>query len=222
MEQLDLAAVAAIDRHETAMVAFPAGAKEAKAFASPPSSSSVLPNRRRSLSSDQPSITLEQCLRDYTKEETLDTSEAWYCSACKDHKCARKKLTLLSAQLPEVLIVSLKRFEHRDVSSLVGRRGVSYREKIETFVDFPLEGLDLAPFCDDPHAENCTYDLFAVCNHYGRMGFGHYSAFARDWMVDGSLAEAWSSFDDNEVRICENDGEVKTSAAYTLFYKRRN
>ena len=26
------------------------------------------------------------------------------------------------------------------------------------------------------------YDLFAVCNHFGRMGFGHYTAYARDWM----------------------------------------
>jgi Ubiquitin carboxyl-terminal hydrolase len=25
------------------------------------------------------------------------------------------------------------------------------------------------------------YDLFAVTNHYGRLGFGHYTSFARDW-----------------------------------------
>lgn len=116
-----------------------------------------------------------------------------------------------------------QRFEHRDVSSLVGRRGVSYREKIESFVDFPLEGLDLAPFCDDSQSAKArgVYDLFAVCNHYGRMGFGHYSAFARDWALDGSLAEAWTFYDDNDVRACDDAAEVKTSAAYILFYRRR-
>ena len=25
------------------------------------------------------------------------------------------------------------------------------------------------------------YDLFAVCNHIGRMGFGHYTTYAREW-----------------------------------------
>lgn len=73
------------------------------------------------------------------------------------------------------------------------------REKIGSFVDFPLNGLDMSPYCKplppaSPGAttgagleevdERYLYDLVAVCNHYGRMGFGHYTAFAREW--DGS------------------------------------
>ena len=35
-----------------------------------------------------------------------------------------------------------------------------------------------------PNSNNDTvYDLFAVCNHYGRMGYGHYTAFGRDWVL---------------------------------------
>ena len=35
---------------------------------------------------------------------------------------------------------------------------------------------------DSGHSEEGTiYDLFAVTNHYGRLGFGHYTSFARDW-----------------------------------------
>jgi hypothetical protein len=105
-------------------------------------------------------------------------------------------------------VLSLKRFEFRDVSSLVGRQGVAHREKIDTFVDFPLESLDLLPYCTDTAApkgpqlegiaagvakaaaaaaaaaegesQDGMYDLFAVCNHNGRMGVGHYTAVARD------------------------------------------
>ena len=34
----------------------------------------------------------------------------------------------------------------------------------------------------DPYVdpESTLYDLFAVCNHYGRAGFGHYTAMTRD------------------------------------------
>jgi ubiquitin carboxyl-terminal hydrolase 4/11/15 len=63
------------------------------------------------------------------------------------------------------------------------------------------------------------YDLFAVCNHYGRMGFGHYSAYARDWKGD-ELSNTWYSFDDDVVEICQED-DVISRAAYILFYRRR-
>jgi ubiquitin C-terminal hydrolase len=70
--------------------------------------------------------------------------------------------------------------------------------------------------CFDP----ILYDLFSVCNHYGRMGFGHYTAFARDWRPDGRLSSAWGLFDDDDVSDCSEE-EVKTNAAYMLFYKRK-
>ena len=53
------------------------------------------------------------------------------------------------------------------------------------------------------------YDLFAICNHYGRTGFGHYTAFARDWR-EGTYSEVleyepdvafapWYHYDDESV-----------------------
>ena len=44
-----------------------------------------------------------------------------------------------------------------------------------------------------------TYDLFAVTNHFGRMGFGHYTAFARRWDESG-ISDDWALFDDSSVR----------------------
>ncbi|KAK1306188.1 Ubiquitin carboxyl-terminal hydrolase 9 [Acorus calamus] len=53
-----------------------------------------------------------------------------------------------------------------------------------------------------------------MCNHYGGLGGGHYSAFAK--MIDNS---DWYNFDDSHVSPTSEDA-VKTSAAYVLFYKR--
>ena len=52
-------------------------------------------------------ITLQQCLQHFTKEETLDVDNAWYCSVCKEHRQAKK--TLKFWRLPNILIVGLKR-----------------------------------------------------------------------------------------------------------------
>ena len=73
-------------------------------------------------------------------------------------------------RLPDVLVVHLKRFEFRNVLR---------REKLETFVDYPVEGLDMSKHCG-PIQENgfvheqipAVYDLFGVVQHFGRAGFG--------------------------------------------------
>ena len=59
--------------------------------------------------SEEP-INLEDCLKAFTKEEQLGLEESWYCSKCKEHREATKKLDLWT--LPPVLIVHLKRFHN--------------------------------------------------------------------------------------------------------------
>jgi len=50
-------------------------------------------------------------------------------------------------------------------------------------VDFPLENLDLNQkvlakrYSND---KDYKYDLFAVSNHYGSLGGGHYTAYAKN------------------------------------------
>ncbi|CAO1637111.1 unnamed protein product [Parajaminaea phylloscopi] len=60
------------------------------------------------------------------------------------------------------------------------------------------------------------YDLFAVDNHFGGLGGGHYTACARNH-EDGR----WYYFDDSHVRPIPDESEVKGKAAYVLFYRRR-
>jgi len=159
----------------------------------------------------QGEATLAQCLELFTRSEALEGENAWYCSACKAHRDANKSLCFW--RLPEVLIVQLKRFDFR---------GSLMRDKIDAFVDFPLDSLDMAPYCaEEAHneARGTTYDLFAVCNHYGRMGFGHYTAATRRWEGAG-LSPTWCTFDDETV-LETDEREVRSRAAYMLFYRRR-
>jgi hypothetical protein len=59
------------------------------------------------------------------------------------------------------------------------------------------------------------YDLFAVANHYGSMGFGHYISFGKN-----PIDKNWYEFDDSHVSS-KREEDLVTSSAYVLFYRRR-
>lgn len=71
-------------------------------------------------------LDIETCVNEFIKTEKLGINDLWYCKKCKDQKAATKKFDLW--QLPKVLILHLKRF----------RSGSYRRDKIDTFVEFPL------------------------------------------------------------------------------------
>uniref|UniRef100_A0A3B4Z8Y6 ubiquitinyl hydrolase 1 n=1 Tax=Seriola lalandi dorsalis TaxID=1841481 RepID=A0A3B4Z8Y6_SERLL len=149
----------------------------------------------------QYSCTLDECFQLYTKEEQLAPDDAWKCPHCKQLQQGMVKMSLWT--LPDILILHLKRFRQ------VGER----RNKLTTFVHFPLAGLDMTPHMAPP---DFLYDLYAVCNHHGGMHGGHYTAFCRN-SVDGQ----WYSYDDSSAEPVP-EGEVCTRGAYILFYQRRN
>ncbi|CAK4658374.1 hypothetical protein LEN26_013559 [Aphanomyces euteiches] len=151
-------------------------------------------------------LTLDDCFKKFTSPEQLDQDNLWYCSTCKEHRQATKTMQLY--KLPDVLILSLKRFEYRNEV---------VRDKLDTMVDFPLDGLNMAPYClsADDNSDEFLYDLYAVTNHFGSMGFGHYTAFAKD-----KATNLWYTFDDSTVTAMPASNVV-SNAAYILFYKRR-
>ena len=71
--------------------------------------------------------------------------------------------------------------------------------------------------------EPVLYDLFAVCNHFGRLGYGHYTAVAREWSPEtATLLDKWYEYDDDAVKeLSDIDRDVVTNSAYILFYRRR-
>jgi ubiquitin carboxyl-terminal hydrolase 4/11/15 len=122
-------------------------------------------------------IALDDCLDEFEKEEILSEQDTWYCPRCKEHRRASKKFDLWKT--PDILVVHLKRF------SSSGWR----RDKLDILVDFPVDGLDLTKrVVDKETGKQEIYDLIAVDDHWGGLGGGHYTAFAKNF-VDGEWYE---------------------------------
>ncbi|ETO26124.1 ubiquitin carboxyl-terminal hydrolase 11 [Reticulomyxa filosa] len=168
----------------------------------PLNSSSYLDDEDRA--SGKP-VELGACVDAFTEEEILDENDAWYCSKCSDFKCAKKKMDLWSA--PDLLIIHLKRFSYTR----------QWRDRINTLVKFPLEGLDMSPWivCDE-YKRDAVYDLYGISNHMGGMGGGHYTAYAKN-LYNGR----WYHLDDSRTSEVRNPDMMISSAAYVLYYKRR-
>jgi len=116
-------------------------------------------------------ISLDDCLNEFGKEEILSEADTWYCPRCKEHRRATKKFELWKT--PDILVMHLKRF-----SSSTYRR-----DKLDVFVDFPIDGLDLTSrVVETEDGKEETYDLFAVDDHWGGLGGGHYTAFAKNFV----------------------------------------
>jgi len=161
--------------------------------------------------------TINDCFAEFRKEELLDDDNKWYCNKCKDHVQATKQLEIFKA--PPIIIINLKRFKTGKVQarySMFGGGGGG-GSKIDTEVDFPLEGLDMSQFIQGAQKhENMIYDCYAVSNHFGGMGFGHYTAYAKN-----PLNGKWYDFDDSRYDQVRPENVV-TNAAYNLFYRRRD
>lgn len=166
-------------------------------------------------------ISLQDCLEEFTKEEQLGEDDLWYCPSCKKHQQATKRFDLWKS--PDILVVHLKRFSNSR----------TLRDKIDAFVDFPVEGLDLTQMVGERKAlkrlvekglmenrddldEPLIYDLFAVDEHLGGLGGGHYRAYALN-----HLDQKWYHFDDSYVTDTQASQAVNANA-YLLFYRRRS
>ncbi|PVH82524.1 UCH-domain-containing protein [Cadophora sp. DSE1049] len=151
-------------------------------------------------------ITLDDCLDEFGKEEILSEMDTWYCPRCKEHKRASKKFELWKS--PDILIMHLKRF------SSSGWR----RDKLDVLVDFPLDGLDLSSrVIETEDGKQELYDLFAVDDHWGGLGGGHYTAFAKNYKDN-----EWYEYNDGSVSKQKDLSRIVSSSAYLLFYRRRS
>jgi hypothetical protein len=179
-------------------------------------------------------LTLVNCLERFSQREQLGEEDQWYCRACKKHVRVRYKIRPLPSnqfalpsslfrlklqaykkmdlwKMPPVLIVHMKRFLYE--------RGIyssgHIRSKIGELVDFPVTGLDLSSFAMGAQDIPPIYDLFAVSDHSGDLGGGHYTAHAQNF-----IDKKWYCFDDSRVSVVSSKSAVQPSA-YVLFFRRR-
>lgn len=163
-------------------------------------------------SRDLKKSTIYDCLDLFTKEEILDAENAWYCSNCKMHKQAKKKMEIYKT--PKILILHLKRFKTSKINSIGTYYYTSGSSKISNFVEFPLKELNLSHYIKSKNSG--IYDLFAVSNHYGGLYGGHYTASCLNFM-DGK----WYEFNDSMTEIIGDTDKIVSEAAYVLFYRKR-
>jgi len=144
---------------------------------------------------------LVDCLKYFCQEEQLKKGNDWYCSKCKEHVLANKKIEIY--YLPKLLIICFKRFIKE-----------SYRwEKNEEYIEFPISNFDMKDLIIGPDKDHSVYDLFAVSQHYGSTGFGHYTAVCKN-------GNDWFNYDDSSVSKTSAQSAL-SSAAYVLFYRRQ-
>ena len=154
--------------------------------------------------SNSGNITLDHCLQYFTEEESLEKGNEWHCNKCKRRVMASKQIELF--YLPRIMCICLTRF-------LKKGRFYDYT-KNNSLVEFPLDNLNMERYLCGPDKFHSKYDLFAVSQHFGGMGGGHYTAVCKN--IDGF----WYEYDDRSLtRISPRN--VCSSAAYVLFYRRQ-
>jgi ubiquitin carboxyl-terminal hydrolase 8 len=163
-------------------------------------------------------VTLEECLASYCQEERLGKGHEWQCPHCQTTRDATKRIILTKS--PMYLVVHLKRFHVDSGGSL---------RKDATVVDFPLTGLDLAPYMlprpneDQARAQGRVLDqsmlgpfkyaAYAVVEHFGRgLQSGHYISWVND-----RARRTWRKFDDQRVSDIKH---IRPDGAYLIFYER--
>lgn len=88
-----------------------------------------------------------------------------------------------------------------------------FRAKIDTFVEFPLDNLDISPFCSEDDSCAC-YELYATIVHLGSgPSSGHYVAYAK-------ASDRWFVLNDTYTSLTSAE-EIARQHVYILFYRRR-
>lgn len=142
-------------------------------------------------------ITLQDCLEHHFSNETINLNEQdWKCDQCNVKSPSKKSIKLW--RNPNILIVSLKRFNHQLVKKNVP-------------VVAPIE-LSLSQYT--LHSPNVNYNLVGIANHQGSFGSGHYNCVCKH------KNSKWYAIDDVMVREAhDNEVEYSLRNGYVYFYE---
>ncbi len=154
------------------------------------------------LPSDNRRVSLPQLIDSFFSQ----TSVPYKCPKCNRNKQVLKQFEIV--KLPLILTVQLGRFYNDGFS-----------RKKQNFVDFELADVDFGQYataCNGQLNRYKDYSLYGVCNHFGSLEGGHYTAYCYSQVYD-----KWYKYDDTEVYEME-PRDVKSAAAYILFYSAKN
>lgn len=176
------------------------------------------------------SYSLNYCLNNFSKIETLRNQNKFYCNTCSSLQEATKTIKLKS--LPETLVINFKRFKYNeDLDKMVKLFDpISYPFKLRVFntTDCDSDDEDTAKGGKNDFAENnqdegfVLYDLYALVIHIGGGPMhGHYVAVCK---IQAGL---WLLYDDETVELVEESYVMRffgsgpgLASAYILFYSK--
>lgn len=145
--------------------------------------------------------TLYDCLSKYFEKELLDDE---FLDERTDEK-VKVYRQMKMVRVPKYLIIFLKRYNDQ-------------LNKLNRSISFPIDNLDLSPYCDGYDSVRCDMRLLSIGCHRGIYGGGHYFAVCRH--INGN----WYKFDDNNVTEVDIESERGNlfRDGYILIYEKND
>jgi ubiquitin C-terminal hydrolase len=145
-------------------------------------------------------ISVKDCLDKFFNSEDMKDDSKWESPSAGKVDAVRGTRIW---RLPEVLILSLKRF------TMTGG-------KVRTTISYPLTGLDMKDYCTGMalDEDDTVYDLVGVIIHVGIMFGGHYYSVVRN------PGDKWILVNDTRVGYVDKERVLNNPDAYTLVYQK--
>jgi ubiquitin C-terminal hydrolase len=149
------------------------------------------------------SINLYDCFDIYSEKEELKGENAWFNETTQKKENITKNM--LFWNFPDILVLALKRFDN-------------FNKKKQTFVDFPIDNLNISKYVRGYNKHEYVYDLYGIANHTGGSMGGHYFAYVK------TANDKWYCFNDTRVTEIDSNNlehEIITQKAYVFFYRKK-
>ena len=144
-------------------------------------------------------VSLISCIDEFCKKDRLSGDNAWFNENTNKKQDVDKSVAFWN--FPEILIIHLKRWNYQ------GR-------KDQRLVTIPEDNLDLTSYVNGYNHLEYVYELYGICNHYGGVSGGHYTATIK--VANGE----WYVFNDASVTKIDHE-KVIDSSAYCLFFRKK-
>ena len=140
------------------------------------------------------------CFNLYLQDNILSGQNALY-----NEKTGKKEDVIQETMfwdLPDILIICLKRY------SFDGTK------KQNKNIQFPIYDLDMTKYIHGYNKNKYVYHLYGICNHSGRLQYGHYTSYVK------TINDKWYHYNDTSVTKISED-KLITPKAYCLFYSKK-
>lgn len=153
--------------------------------------------------------TIYDCLDEFFADESLDEENLYYDE--KSKKKVAADICKKFVNLPQYLIIVLKRFKQNNMGMIIGKN----KSKIAIPIDDDF--LDLSDYTVGYDVNNSNYQLISVGLHSGGLHGGHYYAYAKN-----SNDNKYYVYDDSTVSLLDVDNceeDLYRNGYYFIFKK---